>query len=44
MVAQYYNLSVSDLKSDSRKKEITGTRQILMLLAKRYFGRTLEKI
>ncbi len=44
MVAQYYNLSVADLKSDSRKKEITGTRQLLMLLAKRYFGRTLEKI
>ena len=44
MVAQYYNLSVSDLKSDSRKKEITVTRQILMLLAKRYFGWTLEKI
>ena len=44
MAAQYYNLSVADLKSDSRKKEITVTRQVLMLLAKRYFGRTLEKI
>ena len=44
MVGQYYNLSVSELKSDSRKKEITTTRQILMLLAKRYFGWTLEKI
>lgn len=44
MVAQYYNISVSDLKSDSRRKEITGSRQVLMLLAKRYFGWTLEKI
>jgi chromosomal replication initiator protein len=44
MAAQYYNLSVADLKSDSRKKEITVTRQVLMLLAKRYFGWTLEKI
>ena len=44
MVAQYYNLSVADLKSESRKKEITNARQILMLIAKRNFGRTLEKI
>lgn len=44
MVAQYYNLSVNDLKSDSRKKEITNARQILMLIAKKHFGRTLEKI
>ncbi len=44
MVAQYYNISVSDLKSDSRRQEITVSRQILMLLAKRYFGWTLEKI
>lgn len=44
MVAQYYNLSVNDLKSESRKKEISNARQILMLIAKRNFGRTLEKI
>lgn len=44
MVAQYYNISVSDLKSDSRKQEITVPRQILMLLAKEYFNWTLEKI
>ncbi len=44
MVAQYYNISVNELKSESRKKEITEARQILMLLAKKYFNRTLEKI
>jgi len=44
MVAQYYNISVNDLKSESKKKEITNARQILMLLAKKYFNRTLEKI
>jgi len=44
MVAQYYNISVNEIKSDSRKKEITTARQILMLLAKKYFKRTLEKI
>jgi len=44
LVANYYNLSVADLKSDSRKKEITTARQILMLIAKKYFKRTLEKI
>jgi len=44
MVAEYYNLSVWDLKSESRKKEITEARQILMLLAKEYFGWTLSKI
>ncbi|MDD2537109.1 MAG: chromosomal replication initiator protein DnaA [Candidatus Absconditabacteria bacterium] len=44
MVANYYGISVADLKSDSRKKEITTARQILMLIAKKYFKRTLEKI
>lgn len=43
MVAQYYNIAVSDLKSDSRRKEITMARQILMILAKEKFGRTLAK-
>ena len=43
MVANYYGLSVAELKSDSRKKEITTARQILMLIAKQYFKRTLEK-
>ncbi len=44
MVAQYYWISVQELKSESRKKEITNARQILMLLAKKYFQRTLERI
>ena len=44
MVANYYSISVAELKSDSRKKEITTARQILMLIAKKYFRRTLEKI
>ena len=44
MVANYYWISVAELKSDSRKKEITTARQILMLIAKKHFRRTLEKI
>lgn len=44
MVAQYYGISVQELKSESRKKEITNARQMLMLLAKKYFGWTLERI
>lgn len=44
MVAAYYDIAVVDLKGESRKKEITTARQILMLLAKKHFGRTLEKI
>ena len=44
MVANYYSISVAELKSDSRKKEITTARQILMLIAKKHFNRTLEKI
>jgi len=44
MIANYYSISVSELKSDSRKKEITTARQILMYIAKKHFKRTLEKI
>ena len=44
MVANYYWISVAELKSDSRKKEITTARQILMLIAKKHFRWTLEKI
>ncbi len=44
MVANYYSISVAELKSDSRKKEITTARQILMHIAKKHFRRTLEKI
>jgi chromosomal replication initiator protein len=44
LVANYYSISVAEIKSDSRKKEITTARQILMLIAKKHFKRTLEKI
>lgn len=44
MVGEYYGISVQDLKSESRKKEITIARQVLMMLAKRYFHWTFEKI
>ena len=44
MIANYYSISVAELKSDSRKKEITTARQILMHIAKKHFRRTLEKI
>ena len=44
MVAQYYGISVQELKSEARRKEITNARQILMLLAKKYFQWTLERI
>lgn len=44
MVAQYYAIGVSDIKGDWRKKDISNARQILMYLAKKHLGRTLEKI
>jgi chromosomal replication initiator protein len=44
MVANYYALSVAELKSSSRKQEISTARQMLMLIAKKYFKWTLEKI
>jgi chromosomal replication initiator protein len=43
-VATYYNIGASDIKGDSRKKEISQARQMLMFIAKKYFDRTLEKI
>ncbi len=43
-VAEYYTISVADLKSDSRKKEIVIARQLLMMLAKHHFKWTFEKI
>lgn len=43
-VANYYNIAASDIKSDSRKKEISQARQMLMFIAKKYFDWTLEKI
>ncbi len=44
IVAEYYNIAIADLKSDSRKKEITTARQLLMYIAKQHFNWTLEKI
>ena len=44
MVANYYSISVAEIKSKKKKKEITTARQILMLIAKKHFKRTLEKI
>ena len=43
-VAAYYNISVADMKSDKRSKEISRARQMLMVIAKSKFHRTLEKI
>lgn len=43
-VANYYNISIYDLKWDSRKKEVSLARQMLMFIAKKYFDWTLEKI
>jgi len=43
-VANYYDLSVKELKSDSRKRSISQTRQMLMYIWKTYFNWTLEKI
>lgn len=43
-VSEYYNISAADIKSESRKKEISQARQMLMFIAKKYFDRTLEKI
>ncbi|NCQ82336.1 hypothetical protein GW750_06090 [bacterium] len=43
-VSMYYSISVSDLKSEKRNKSITQARQMLMVIAKQYFNRTLERI
>ncbi len=43
MVCEYYWISVSEVRGDSRKKEITQARQMLMLLAKRSYNWTYEK-
>ena len=44
IIKQAEAIKFAELKSDSRKKEITTARQILMLIAKKHFRRTLEKI
>lgn len=43
-IANYYSISPQDIRWDSRKKEISIARQMLMYLAKNRFGWTLEKI
>lgn len=43
-VAAYYNLTVDELKSEKRSKEISLARQMLMVIAKAKFQRTFEKI
>lgn len=43
-VADYYQLTAEDIKSESRKKEVSQARQLLMLIAKKEFNRTLERI
>ncbi|HCY21385.1 TPA: hypothetical protein DIC40_06110 [Patescibacteria group bacterium] len=44
MVSSYYSIGVADLKSETRTKEVTVPRQILMYLAKKHFHWTFEKI
>lgn len=44
IVADYYGIAVNDIKGDSRKKEHSLARQMLMYIAKKHFSRTLEKI
>ena len=43
-VAHYYNISVTDLKGETRRKEISLARQMLMTIAKKHFNRTYEAI
>jgi chromosomal replication initiator protein len=43
-VANYYDIPVADIRWKSRKKEISIARQMLMLIWKKYFSWTLEKI
>ncbi len=43
-VANYYNLSVEEIIWEGRKKEVAVARQMCMYIAKKQFGRTLEKI
>ena len=43
-VWNYYDIPVWEIKSDSRKKDIAIARQILMLIARDNFDRTLKKI
>jgi len=44
MVSNYYEISVEEIRWDSRKKEISVARQILMFIWKKHFSWTYEKI
>jgi chromosomal replication initiator protein len=44
IISQYYNLDPREIKWNSRKKEISLARQMLMYIWKRYLNRTLERI
>ncbi len=43
-IANYYGLSLEDLKSEKRTQDVSNARQIAMYLAKQQYGRTLERI
>lgn len=43
-VSEYYNIPANEIKWNSRKKEVSQARQMLMFIAKKYFDWTLEKI
>ena len=43
-VANYYDIPVNDIKWKSRRKEISVARQMLMMIWRKYFNWTLEKI
>jgi chromosomal replication initiator protein len=44
MVANYYDVSVADIKWDSRKYQISKARQMLMYLARKHFKWQYERI
>jgi chromosomal replication initiator protein len=43
-VAEHFNLSIADLKSDTRKKEIANARQIAMFICQNYTNMSLKAI
>ena len=44
MVANYYDVSIADIKWESRKYQISKARQMLMYLARKYFKWQYERI
>lgn len=43
-ICRHYGITYDDILSDQRKKSIIVARQLAMLIAKKHFNRTLEKI